>query len=337
MMPKAPLRAIHIGPDPHTIGGIQSVLRVIRDHSVGADEITIVPTWCSSSQVRNARLVAAAARAIIAADRDTIVHVHLSTGGAYIRDPPLVRLARSRRLRAVVTVHGNSFVTFARAHPRIVHAALSPASHVTCLSEEACAEARKAVGYERVTLLANPIAIDRDAPPADETEPVVLFAGKVGFRKGADVLVDAWRELIDEGVQGSCRIVGPILDYRPPGIERLSVEGPVDPREIRPLIHAARVVALPSRSEGQPMILAEALACGRPFVATPVGGTQLLAVAEEMIVPVGDASALARALRRYLTDPGAALATGQAGQELCLRTRSPGVIGTQLRRIYAAA
>jgi glycosyltransferase involved in cell wall biosynthesis len=334
MRPPTPLHAIHIGPDPDTIGGMQSVLRVIRDHSVGADRITIVPTWSGASHVRNARLVAAAGRAILAADRETIVHVHLSNGGAYLRDPPLVALARSRGHRTVVSLHGNDFVAFARDHPRVVRVALSPASHVTCLSEEACGEARRAVGYDRVTLIANPIAVDADAPPADETEPVVLFAGTVGLRKGVDILVEAWRELIARGVEGRCRIVGPIRDYRPPEVERLSIEGPVDPHQMRPLIRAARVVALPSRSEGQPMILAEALACGRPFVATPVGGTRTLAVAEEMIVPVGDASALASSLHRYLTEPAAALATGRAGQQLCLRTRSPDVIGAEFRRIY---
>lgn len=83
------------------------------------------------------------------------------------------------------------------------------------------------------------------------------------------------------------------------------------------------------------MVLTEALACGRPFVATPVGGTQELAQCQDMIVPVGDAHALATALRRYLIDPSAARMTGQRGKSFCAQTRSPEVIGAQLGEIYA--
>ena len=84
------------------------------------------------------------------------------------------------------------------------------------------------------------------------------------------------------------------------------------------------------------MILAEALAAGRPFVATAVGGTRHLTPSEEMLVPVGDVSALAGALGGYLTDRASALAIGRRGQQFCLDTRSPELIGARFRAIYAA-
>jgi glycosyltransferase involved in cell wall biosynthesis len=327
---------IHIGPDPQTIGGMQSVLRTIRDHSVGADRISVVPTWSGPSAKRNGVLVARAARVILKADKASVLHVHLSDRGAYLRDPPLAALARARGLRVVVSLHGPDFPSFAWGHPRIVRGALAPAHHVTGLSDEACAAAGEAVGRDRVTSLANPVAVDLESPPASKTEPVILFAGVVGRRKGVDILVDAWRALLESGIEGTCRIVGPIDDFEPPRLERLTVEGPADPSTIPQLIRSARVVALPSRSEGMPMILTEALAAGRPFVATPVGGTRQLAQSDQMLVPVGDVPALAAALRRYLTDRSCASAQGRRAQKFCLETRSPEIIGTKLRAIYDA-
>ena len=272
------MHVIHIGPDPQTIGGMQSVLRTIRDRSVGAERISILPTWGGPSATLNGALVARATRVILAADKASVVHVHLSNRGAYLRDPPLAALARARGMRVVLSLHGDDFPVFARRHPRIVRAALAPAHHVTCLSEDACAAARGVAGPDRVTLLANPIAIDRESPPASETEPVILFAGVVGRRKGVDFLVDAWRALLQRGIDGRCRIIGPIDDFRPPSLDRLTVEGPADPESIPRLIRSARLVVLPSRSEGMPMILTEAAAARRPFVATPVGDAAARAV-----------------------------------------------------------
>ena len=64
---------------------------------------------------------------------------------------------------------------------------------------------------------------------------------------------------------------------------------------------ASDLVTLPSYSEGHPNVLVEALACGRPVVATPVGGIPEVVDAESgILVPARDASALAVALVQAL-------------------------------------
>jgi glycosyltransferase involved in cell wall biosynthesis len=330
------VEVIHVGPHPLTVGGTQTVIRTIDEWSIGADRTSIRPTWNGPQQVGNAALVRRAAGTLLRAGRETIVHVHMSNGGAYLRDGPLIALARARGLRVVVTIHGFDFPEFAAAHGRLARLALAPANGIICLSSEAL-EAVRALGVgAKARTLANPVAIDADSPPAHETEPVALFAGAIGRRKGADVLHEAWRILLDRGIPGSCRLVGPIEDYRPAPLERMSVEGAVDPRRVRPLIRDARVVTLPSRAEGMPMILTEALAAGRPFVATPVGGTDALAPCDGMIVPVGDPEALAGAIERFLSDPAAAQRVGARCREFCEETRGPEVIGAELREFYSA-
>jgi glycosyltransferase involved in cell wall biosynthesis len=329
------LKAIHVGPHKNSLGGTQSVIRTIEDFSIGADQLRVVPTWNGRNQLRNAFLVARAAAAILGASRDTVLHFHVSNGGAWIREGLLIVLARAVRKKVVVTLHGGEFPEFAGRHPRFVRAILARADQIICLWDQARAVIAKILMSDNVTILANPVAISYDAPPADEAAPIALFVGRVSRPKGVDVLVEAWRTLLAEGVEGHCRIVGPIHDFTPPSLERLSVEDAVHPDDVRSLLCASRLVVLPSRAEGMSMILTEALATARPFVATPVGGTPQITPDENMLVPVDDADALARAMQRYLTDGRLAAAAGRRGQQYIIETRSPEVIDVRLREIYA--
>jgi len=328
------IHVIHVGPDMYSFGGTQSVIRVIRDNKIGADEIRVISTWNGPSQAKNLFLTARSAAALTRASRTAIVHFHITTGGAWLREGALIRLARGRGFRVVATLHGHNFPEFAKAHPRIVGTTLNHTNHVILLSEEARAVVAELAPSVPTSFVANPIAIDREAPGASSTPPVVLFAGSVGRRKGVHVLVEAWRLLLAEGIDGRCRIVGLADDYAPPPTERLSVEGLIHPDLVRDLLRSVRVVALPSFAEAMPMILTEALAGARPFVATPVGGTSEIASDPSMLVPVGDARALAAAIGRYLRNPDLAERDGLRGQAHIAATRAPEVIDAKLRRIY---
>jgi glycosyltransferase involved in cell wall biosynthesis len=328
------IHVIHVGPDMYSWGGTQSVIRAIRDNNIGADEIRFLSTWNGPDHAKNLFLTARSAVALTRASRTSIVHFHMTNGGAWLREGALIRLARARGFRVVVTIHGYDFPEFAQSHPRTVGNTLNQTNHVILLSEEARAVAVGLAPSVPTSVVANPIAIDREAAGAGSTPPVVLFAGTIGRRKGVDVLVEAWRLLLAEGIEGRCRIVGLADDYAPPPTERLSVEGPVHPDAVRELLRSVRVVALPSFAEGMPMILTESLAGARPFVATPVGGTAKIASDPSMLVPVGDAPALAAAIGRYLRDPDLAERDGLLGQAHISATRSPAVIDAELRRIY---
>ncbi len=77
------------------------------------------------------------------------------------------------------------------------------------------------------------------------------------------------------------------------------------------------IVALTSRNEGSPISLIEAMAAGRPVVATRVGGVPDLVEdgVTGCLVPPGDANALAEAMVGLLTDPDRRQAMGQAGRK----------------------
>lgn len=155
--------------------------------------------------------------------------------------------------------------------------------------------------------------------------PVILFFGLVRPYKGADVLIEAFREV--EGAElwivGMPRMsLEPLreLAARAPGTVRF-VPRYVADAEIPALMRRADLVVLPYREIDQSGVLYTALAFGRPLVLSTVGGFAEIAerhgAAE--LVPPGDTTALAAALRALLADPqrratlGAAAAGAAAG------------------------
>ena len=83
------------------------------------------------------------------------------------------------------------------------------------------------------------------------------------------------------------------------------------------LIDELDVFALPSWTEGMPLVALEAMAHGKPVVATPVGGTGEVVVdgVTGTLVPVRDPQRLAAALRALIADPERARAFGAAGRD----------------------
>jgi glycosyltransferase involved in cell wall biosynthesis len=324
----------HFGPDPAYVGGMGSVLRVLTENQIGGDSVVLHPTWRPESPATNAWLASRALTAIPRLPRRRIAHVHLSERGSFIREGAVLAAARMRGHGAVATIHGADFLPFAEAHPRLVERVLRQAHLVTCLDTEIHALLERRLTGTVVELLPNPVLLDRDSGSAGDTEEVVLFAGEISSRKGADVLARAWEEVTAVRDEAICLMVGPPADLELPRLERLQVRAPVGAEEVRELVRMARVVVLPSRAEGMPMILTEALAAGRPFVSTPVGGIPQLARAGGKLVPVGDAPALAAALIELLESCERAAVLGEEGRAYCASTRSSEVIDRRLRQMY---
>ncbi len=330
--------AHHFGPDPATVGGMASVIRVFTEQRVGGDAVDFHATWRPNSPLTSARLARIAGRTLRELPTDDVVHVHLSEKGSFVREGALVALARRRGARTVASIHGGEFVSFAARYPWLVSAVLGRAHLVTCLARETLDCVRRRVPAVRAELVPNPVALDRDSPPADATEELVVFAGEISTRKGADVLHRAWRLVARRRPAARCLIVGPIIDYTPPAAERLQLRAAVGSAEVREILRAARVVALPAQAEALPMILSEAMAAGRPFVSTAVGGIpDLLASGGGVAIPISDHDALADRLTELLADPARARELGERGREFCARTQSVEVIDARLRELYAEA
>jgi glycosyltransferase involved in cell wall biosynthesis len=210
-----------------------------------------------------------------------LVHAHWLAAGF---------VAMTLRRPYVVQVWGTD-VELARRVPWLVRPVLRRARLVLAASSFLAEEAR-ALGAHEVRVVPSGVAIPESVGEPEEP-PHVLYVGRLSAEKGILELVEACRGL-PLVVVGD----GP-LRARVPG-----AVGFVPPHELGSWFERAAVVAAPSRREGYGVVAREAMAWGRPVVATAVGG--LVDAVEDgvtgTIVAPGDTAALRGALERMLGD-----------------------------------
>jgi glycosyltransferase involved in cell wall biosynthesis len=148
-----------------------------------------------------------------------------------------------------------------------------------------------------------PVEVPESVGEPDEP-PHVLFAGRLSEEKGI-------REFL-EASEGLPRV---IVGHGP--VQVPESVGWVSPAELGRYFERAAVVSVPSRREGYGMVAREAMAYGRPVVATGVGGlADAIRDGETgLLVPPRDPVALREALVRLLGDEPLRRRLGQAARE----------------------
>ena len=187
------------------------------------------------------------------------------------------------------------------------------------VSEDAAALARSELGGEYEALF-NGIEVERfaKADPWPVDGPTVLFVGRHEPRKGLDVLLSALPSLPDDlrlWVAGDGPETAP-LQARTKGDERVVWLGRIGDEELRRRLRAADVFCAPSlHGESFGVVLLEAMAAETPVVASDLPGYRNVARPnrEGLLVPPGDAEALAVALKRVLGEPELAASLVEAG------------------------
>ena len=235
------------------------------------------------------------ARAARRAARDAdLVHAHWLPAGA-------VALTCGKPF--VVQLWGTDVELAKRARP-LARSVLRRARLVVCASN-ALAQAARELGAGEVRVIPSGVELpERVGEPAEP--PEVLFVGRLSAEKGILELVQA-----ADGMKLVVAGDGPLRERVPGAL------GFVPHHELGPLYERAAVVAVPSHREGFGVACAEAMAAGRPVVASAVGGLLDLVVDGEtgLLVPPRDVPALRAALERLLADEELRRKLGAAGRE----------------------
>jgi glycosyltransferase involved in cell wall biosynthesis len=244
-----------------------------------------------------------------------VVHAHWLLAGF---------VALLLRRPTVIQVWGTD-VALARRVPWLARPVLRRARVVVAASTELATEARS-LGARDVRVI--PGGIDLPPEPGPPAEPPhLLYVGRLAPEKGVRELAEATRGLPLQ-VAGD----GPLRELLP------QTRGFVPRCDLPGLYEAAAVVVVPSLREGFGMACLEAMAYGRPVVASATGGLRDLAVdgVTGVLVPPGDAAALRAALERLLGDADLRGRLGAAAYERAREFAWPATV-ERLLALYAEA
>jgi glycosyltransferase involved in cell wall biosynthesis len=259
-----------------------------------------------------------------------VTHVHAHFAGMAARTAYWIR--KFFGISYSVTVHANDIF---RPNDFEIGLAeiLSSASAIVAVSNFGADYIRErfSEAAKRVYRVYNGIDVMQFQPAKFDQPPLVLSVGRLISKKGFDILIEACAILRDHGLDFRCEIIGegPLQQELQARIDqhqladRVTLPGPKPQREIAIRLAGATVLTLPCRvdcdgaMDNLPTVIMEAMAAALPVVTTDVGGIREMVVDSEtgLVVAPENASAIADAMERFLTDPTLAQRFGQRGRE----------------------
>jgi glycosyltransferase involved in cell wall biosynthesis len=288
-----------------------------QSRHVDFDEITMWSDWDPISIAR--------ARSIIRGHSPELVmtvgrQAHRLFGRAIGRKIPIVPMVQKRRFDHDFPYAG---VFVAAEHRR------------RTLIKDGVARENIAVIPNAVRLPANPKTDYRLAPDG----AIKLVAhGRLHEKKGYGVLVEAIAQLVQDGIDWSCRIAGD-------GPERVALQMQIEQNSLADKIELpgwidsvadflapGDIFVLPSFQEDFPLAVLDAMASGMPIVASAIDGPKDFLVDGEtaLLVPPGDSAALVRALKRLIGDDALRASLGRAAHAEAVARYSFEAVGQQL-------
>jgi glycosyltransferase involved in cell wall biosynthesis len=250
--------------------------------------------------------------------RIDVLHVNLSSHGSTKRKIIVARWARLLGIPYVIHLHGSRFRQFWNESPPGVASAITrmfaSATRIIVLGN-----VWKSFVAEKVPSASDRIVIIPNATPTPRLSAVedqagrlrILFLGRVGARKGVPQLVEALSILPKGGtwratIAGDGDVAATRQEIERLGLsDRVALPGWVRPDEVAELLSESDVLVLPSFDENLPMSVIEGMAAGLAIIATPVGAVEDIIIDGKtgLLVPTGDAKAIAASLQFLLEQP----------------------------------
>ncbi len=344
---------VMVGPALSSRGGIASVCAEYEKSGIFERlNVVYLPSFVSAGRFAKLRLAIAAVMRflrMLLARRVRVLHVHMATGASAWRKLAFCAEAHAFAVPYIVHLHSGKFPEFYERRcgyvgRALIRLALHRSAWVFVLSEERMTwMSEHGFDMTRVSVLPNLVELPAGAERHSEQDDLV-FLGRLEEAKGVSTLLEAFaivrkrhpRARLLLGGEGD-RARYEELARRAGLGDAVHFLGWVDGDAKRQLLARAAVFVLPSRYEGQPMGLLEAMSFGVPCVATRVGGIPDIINdgRNGLLVRVGDVDDLAEAISRLLGAPHLRRELGQAGLATVDTHFSARAVEAKLRATYA--
>ncbi len=172
----------------------------------------------------------------------------------------------------------------------------------------------------------NLASFSQHQPPRPRTPPTILFCGQMIARKGVDLLLNAFAQLLQAGLEARLLLVGreadlpQMLANLPPDVvNQIDYVGFQAPDALPQFFHQGDIFVLPSRYDGWGVVVNQALGAGLPLICSDSVGAaaDLIKPGQNgTIFPAGDGEALYKALRHYVESPEALRQASQQSAQL---------------------
>lgn len=345
-------KVLMVGPDLSLHGGIVSVVQGYLDGGLPevCDAFEYLGTGVGSSKLgKSLAFTRALIRYAMIMPSYDIIHLHISARGSYKRKSIMARMAHKAGKYVILHDHDGEFKKAFEeggdSYRRDVRKTFSIADRVVVLSEEwRDYFAENVCDSEKIVVVHNGVKVPAE-PCSPWSQQDILFLGRLDARKSPDVLLRASRQVL-ERFPGTKVVFGGDgeVEKNKALAEELGIanhcefHGWVSGAEREGLFARAAVYCLPSKNEGLPMSVLEAMARGIPTVATPVGGVPR--VIEDgvsgFLVDVDDVDALSDRLNILLDKPGLRENVGAASRNTVMRLFNVGGSIKQLLALYRA-
>lgn len=280
------------------------------------------------------------------ARRPDLLWIHMSARGSVQRKALLMAVARPFRVPVIVHSHGSQFGDYYRdtTKPRraVVRWVLRNADLVIALGPSWDARIQEMTPCTVAQVL-NPVAVPATIDHDAKDPGLIVCTGRLGDRKGSATLVRAFALVADRFPSARLVLAGdgdadPVraLASELGVADRVDLPGWVSAADVTKLLSRASVFALPSRNEGLPIAMLEAMAHGVPCIVTPVGGIPDVVTDGEqaLLVAPDDPTALSAALTTILADDTQARTLGDAGRAMVRDRCSTPVIAERLAECF---
>ena len=331
----------------HAPGGIAAVLQYYYPHF---ETFKYLPTFKSRKFIDKLNYVGLSYFRLfwkLRTDREIqVVHIHTAADGSFRQNARLLDIAKRFGKKVILHIHASRFKDFyneadEKGKQKIL-STLKKADLLVVLAQS-WKEWFLSIGIDpaRIEILHNITAFPIRKESPDDGKLNLLFLGEIGERKGVFDILKALsehrndlKEKIFFHIGGNKReneLKGVIFESKLDSFVRF--EGFVFGDKKRELLNQADVFILPSRNEGLPISILEAMSYGCAIISSPVGGIPEVVTDNGILVEPGNTGQIYEAIKT-LTDRELVKTMGTRSLE-AVQTYLPNAVMNHLAQIYA--